>query len=388
MAAAPPIVAAGREPYWRLSAFYAAYFALVGIWMSFWPLYLKTLGFGAAAIGAIIAIQHATKIVAPSLWGWLADRSGQRVAVIRFGALGALLVFLLLFWRSDPLALTLIMVGYTFFWNAVLAQFEVLTLGHLGSRHQRYSLVRVWGSIGFIAVVGGLGYLFDLISLRWLPWMMVALLVALLLVSLSVAEAPAAERQDGERREPLLRVLARPAVIAFFAVCLLLQMAHGPYYTFFSIFLEQHGYSRTETGLLWSLGVVAEVLVFLLMHRLLQRFGVRPILLASLALAVLRWLLIGWFVDTLMLLLFAQLLHAATFASYHACAVDTVRRLFAGGHEGQGMALYSGLSYGAGGALGALGSGLLWNWSPSLTFTFASLASLVALVVAWRWLRD
>lgn len=379
--------AGGVEPYWRLSAFYGVYFALVGIWMSFWPLYLKELGLGAAAIGAVIAIQHATKILAPSLWGWLADRSGQRMPVIRAGALGALLVFLLLFWRSDPLALTLIMVGYTFFWNAVLAQFEVVTLAHLGSRHQRYSLVRVWGSIGFIAVVAGLGYLFDLVSLQWLPSMMVALLVALLVVSLSVREAPPVVREGGQR-EPLARLLAKPAVIAFFAVCLLLQLAHGPYYTFFSIFLEQHGYSRTETGLLWSLGVVAEVLMFLVMYRLLQRFGVRAILLASLALAVVRWLLIGCFVDNLPLLLFAQLLHAATFASYHACAVDTVRRLFAGGHEGQGMALYSGLSYGAGGALGAVTSGLLWSFSPLLTFALASLASLLALGIAWYWLRD
>ncbi len=382
------VAAPATAPYWRLSAFYAIYFALVGIWMSFWPLYLKELGFGAAAIGAIIAIQHATKIVAPSLWGWLADRSGRRVPVIRAGACGALLIFLLVFWRRDPLALTLIMVGYTFFWNAVLAQFEVLTLGHLGSRHQRYSLIRVWGSIGFIAVVAGFGFLFDVISLHWLPALMAALLLGMLLVSLSVAEAPAASAEAGARREPLLQVLKRPVVIAFFAVCLLLQLAHGPYYTFFSIYLEQHGYSRTETGLLWSVGVVAEVLIFLVMHRLLQRFGVRAILLTSLALAVLRWLLIGWFVDNLPLLLFAQLLHVATFASYHACAVDTVRRLFVGGNEGQGMALYSGLSYGAGGALGAVCSGLLWNWSQSLTFALASVTSLVALAVAWRWLRD
>ncbi len=385
----PSSPVAGTGPYWRLSAFYGVYFALVGIWMSFWPLYLKELGLGAAVIGMVIAIQHATKIVAPSLWGWLADRSGRRMPVIRFGALGALLVFLLLFWRSGSLlALMLIMVGYTFFWNAVLAQFEVVTLGHLGSRHHRYSLVRVWGSIGFIAVVAGLGYLFDLISLQWLPWMMALLLVALLLVSLSVREAPPPVARQGTQREPLLQLLAKPAVIAFFAVCLLLQLAHGPYYTFFSIFLEAHGYSRTETGLLWSLGVVAEVLVFLFMHKLLQRFGVRTILLASLALAVLRWLLIGWFVDNLPLLLFAQLLHAATFASYHACAVDTVRRLFAGGHEGQGMALYSGLSYGAGGALGAICSGVLWSWSAPLTFALASLASLLALAIAWHWLRD
>ena len=138
----------------------------------------------------------------------------------------------------------------------------------------------------------------------------------------------------------------------------LLQFSHGPYYTFLSVYLEMHGYSRGQTGLLWSLGVVAEVVLFLVMHRLLARFTLRQILLASLALTALRWLLIGAWVDVLPLLIFAQCLHAASFASYHAAAVELVRTLFAGGNEGQGMALYSGISYGAGAASGALVSGL------------------------------
>lgn len=373
-------------PYWRLSLFYAAYFSLIGIWMSFWPLYLKELGLGAVLIGLVTGIQHGTKIVAPSLWGWLADRSGRRMGVIRAGSLIAFVILLGLLWRQDVPWLIAVVVGYTFFWNAVLAQFEVVTLGHLGSQHQRYSLVRVWGSVGFIATVTGLGFLFDYLSLRWVPWLMVVLTGLLWLGTLSVSErAPVAPREVA--RTPLRQVLLRPEVIAFFAVCFLLQFSHGPYYTFFSLFLEQHGYSRTETGLLWSLGVVAEVGLFLVMHRLLARFGTALILLASLALTVLRWLLIGWFVDSLALLLFAQCLHAASFASYHACAVDMVRRLFVGGHEGQGMALYSGLSYGAGGAAGAVASGLLWSWSESVTFTVAAAAALLALVVAWRWLR-
>jgi PPP family 3-phenylpropionic acid transporter len=246
--------------------------------------------------------------------------------------------------------------------------------------------VRVWGSIGFIATVTGLGFLFDHIGLHWVPVIMALLIGALWLGTLLVGERDGANA-PAPQRDPLLTVLRRPVVIAFFTVCFLLQFSHGPYYTFFSLFLERHGYSRGEIGLLWSLGVLAEVGLFLVMHRLLERFGTAPILLASLALAVLRWLLIGWCVASLPLLLFAQCLHAATFASYHACAVDTVRRLFAGGHEGQGMALYSGLSYGGGGAAGAVVSGMLWNWSPPFTFTLAAFAALVALVVAWRWLR-
>jgi PPP family 3-phenylpropionic acid transporter len=394
----PPAAAPGRSdgdayPYWRLSSFYGFYFALLGAWLPFWPLYLQELGYGAAAIGALVGIMQVTKVVAPSIWGWLADRSGARLRVIRAGGLAALLVFLCIFAiepaaaRGGFIPLALIIVGYSFFWNAVLAQFEVVTLAHLGRRFRRYSLVRVWGSVGFIAAVAGLGFAFDRIALHWLPVVVAMLLAGMWLSTLSVGEAVRDGRAQAPAAGPLRDVLRRPEVVAFFAACFLLQFSHGPYYTFLSLYLELHGYSRGETGLLWSLGVVAEVVLFLMMHWLLARFSLRQILLASLALTALRWLLIGAWVDVLPLLLIAQCLHAASFASYHAAAVELVRRLFAGGHEGQGMALYSGISYGAGAATGALASGLLWSVNPVAAFALATLAALLAVAVGWRWIR-
>ena len=133
--------------------------------------------------------------------------------------------------------------------------------------------------------------------------------------------------------------------------------------------------------------VVAEVALFWVMHDLLRRYSLRALLLASLALTVLRWLLIAYAVTNVPVLLFAQTLHAASFASYHACAVELVRRYFAGGHQGQGMALYSGFSYGLGGAVGALVSGMMWSFSPTGTFAVAAGFSLLALLIAWRWIR-
>ena len=101
-------------------------------------------------------------------------------------------------------------------------------------------------------------------------------------------------------------------------------MSHGPYYTFFSIHLEALGYSKTVTGMLWSLGVLAEVVLFLVMHRVMAGFSLRNIMLVSLTLSVLRWGLIGYFADNAVILFFAQLMHAATFGSSHAVAVELV----------------------------------------------------------------
>lgn len=378
---------AGTVPYWRLSSFYAFYFALLGTWLPFWPLYLQQLGYGAAAIGLLGSVMQGTKIFAPNLWGWLAHRSGRRMRVIRCGSGAALAIFCGIFWRQDLFWLVCIVGGFSFFWNAVLAQFEVVTLGHLGRDHHRYSLVRVWGSAGFIAAVAGLGFLFEHIDLNWLPWIMAGLLAGIWCSSLSVGERQRGGEALPVQQQPGWRVLLRqPPVLAFFATCFLLQMAHGPYYTFFSVYLEEHGYSRSATGLLWSLGVVAEVGLFLIMHRLMVRFSLRSLLLASLGASVVRWVMIAWLADSLLWLILAQCLHAATFASYHACAVELVRRLFVGDRQGQGMALYSGVSYGGGGAVGAAVSGLVWNWSPPATFVMASALSLLAVLIAWRWI--
>ncbi|MDY0007581.1 MAG: MFS transporter [Spongiibacteraceae bacterium] len=372
-------------PYWRLSAFYLFYFALHGAWMPFWPLYLGDLGFGATAIGYLTGAVMATKIVAPNLWGWLADRSGHRMAIIRSGSLLALLIFLMVFVDQSFWWLMAVVTGFSFFWNAVLAQFEVVTLSHLHGQYPRYSRVRLWGSVGFIAVVVGLGWLFDQVSVRLLPWVMAALLAGIWLSTLTVDERSGFAARSAPRRA-VVQILREPGVVAFFWVCCLLQISHGPYYTFFSVWLEMHDYSRTATGLLWSLGVFAEIAVFMAMHRLMQRASLRAIVLASLALSALRWLLIAWFVDLLWVLLIAQTLHAASFGAFHAFAVEFVRRRFYG-REGQGMALYSGLSFGAGGALGAVGSGWLWDAAPRFSFELASLAALLALVIAAIALR-
>ncbi|HSB94920.1 MAG TPA: MFS transporter, partial [Spongiibacteraceae bacterium] len=369
------LVPAAALPYWRLSSFYFFYFALYGAWIPYWPLYLKDIGFGAAAIGLLAGTMQGTKIFAPHLWGWLADRGAARMRVIRSGAVAATFIFAVIFFRNDFFTLLLIIAGYSFFWNAVLSQFEVVTLAHLRNAFERYSLVRVWGSIGFIVAVAGLGFYFQIASLAHLPAILLALLIGIAVSSFLVAEPARLRVAKAEARGSLRAIMRQPVAWAFLASCFLLQVSHGPYYTFFSVYLESHSYLRSQTGLLWSLGVIAEVVLFMNMHRLYALFSLRNILLASLLLAVLRWLIIAYCVDSLALLLFAQCLHAATFASYHAVAVELVRRLFAGGFEGQGMALYSGVCYGGGAALGAVGSGFLWSISPVATFVAAAVAA-------------
>jgi PPP family 3-phenylpropionic acid transporter len=185
----------------------------------------------------------------------------------------------------------------------------------------------------------------------------------------------------------ILEVLRQPQVVAFILGCFLMQAGHGPYYAFYSIYMEDIGFSKTLIGGLWALGVIAEVLVFLVLHRLLSRYGARWVLIVSFLLAALRWLLVAFFPQHLWLMLLAQLLHAATFGTFHAAAISFVDRHFVGRHQGRGQALYSSLSFGAGGAVGSLVSGVLWEpLGPMNTFLIAAALSLLAAVIAWVWM--
>ncbi len=373
-------------PYWRLSSFYFFFFASLGAIVPYWSLYLSSLGFDAVAIGQMMAVVMATKIVAPNVWGWLADHTGRRMSIVRMACFLAAVVFSGVFWGSGFWWLVWVMALFSFFWNAALPQFEAQTLSALGDQHHRYSQIRLWGSVGFILAVVALGSALERFGISLLPWVVVTLFGALWLSSLVVPGGSV--RQESRQSCSILDILRRPAVMALFAVCFLLQMSHGPYYTFFSIYLENFGYSRSQIGQLWGLGVVAEVGVFLVMHRLLPRYGALSLLFWSLGLATLRWLLIAWFVQWWPVIWGAQLLHAASFGIYHAVAIYLIHKLFVGRHQGRGQALYSSVSFGAGGALGSLFSGYVWSsLGASYSFVFGAFMSALAFVLAWLGLR-
>jgi PPP family 3-phenylpropionic acid transporter len=281
--------------------------------------------------------------------------------------------------------LALVLFVFSFFWNSSLPLFEAMTLNHLGDDEHKYSVVRLWGSLGFIIMVVLLGEYFDMTGIDRAPVVIMVLFAGILLVSLIVPERLSAH-QEGQGH--ILHVIRQPVVLAFLVVCFLMLMSHGPYYTFYSIYLENHGYSRGMIGLLWAVGVMAEVTVFLMMHRLLPAIGARQLLLVSLLLTALRWILIGFFVDNLLVLFFAQLFHAFSFGVFHAVSISLVHQFFTGSHQGRGQALYASLSFGAGGAAGSLFSGVLWDRiEHAWLFSLAALVAVLAFLIVWRFMH-
>ncbi len=376
-----------NTPYWRLSGFYFFYFASLGVLVPYWGLYLQWEGFSAQEIGELTAILLATRIVAPNIWGWIADHRGQRMSIVRLASFVGAIAFSAILFGNSYLWIAGVLLTFSFFWNASLPQFEATTLQHLGEHSHHYSKIRLWGSVGFIISVAGLGMLLEYYDASIVPYIMLLSLVAIWLVSLTVPES--SSRHLSLDHQPLLAILKRPEVIAFLSICVLVQISHGPYYTFYTIYLEQHGYSRSVIGQLWALGVIAEIIIFLFMHRWLPRFGLRLVLLISLLLSTLRWLIIGFYPDSMTLVLFAQCLHAASFGSFHAAAITWIHHYFTGKNQGRGQALYSSIGFGAGGAIGSLFSGYFWlSPGPTATFSMAAATTFIAFFIGLRWLKD
>jgi len=365
-----------KLPYWRLSAFYFAYFAFVGAFAPYWSLYLKSLEFTAFQIGVLMSLFQVARIVAPNLWGWLADHTGLRVRIIQASALASLVCYLGVFAGDGYYWLFLVMAVMSFFWSAPMPLVEAITLGHLGDGAAGYGRIRLWGSIGFIAAVIVLGYVLDYAPVRALLWVILGLKASVLLLARHLPEPRITPHHTDSL--PVWDILRRREVAVFLAACFLMAAAHGVYYTFYSIYLVDHGYSKSAVGWLWAIGVICEVLVFLWMPRLVARFGLRRILLASFLLAALRFLMIGFGVRWVAVILLAQTLHAASFGSYHAAAVALTHRYFRGRHQTKGQGLYTSISFGLGGTVGGLWSG--WLWEPAgaaLTFAISGLVALV-----------
>lgn len=371
-------------PYVRLSAFYFAYFAYVGAFTPFFSLYLqRELTLSGVEIGIILSAMALTRILVPLFVGPWADRTGHRALVLRVSMVLGAATWTGAFAADSFMGMLLLIGVFCSLIAPVMPIFEGITFSHVKDHPGRYGPVRLWGSIGFVITVLVVGPLLDAYPIRLLIWLLLAVLVAGALMSFSVPEPVAVSRSA--ERGGVWGVLAKPPVAALFTACFLMSVAHGPFYGFYSIHLAQAGYSKAAVGMLWSLGVVAEIFVFLWSPRLFRRFSSETLLKFAFACAMLRFASIGWFADSVIVIVIAQLLHAATFGAHHAASIGLVSAWFGDGRRASGQALYGSLTYGAGGMIGSLVSGVLWDAvGPAWTFTFASAAGAVGLAVLVR----
>ncbi|MCK5726357.1 MAG: MFS transporter [Thiotrichaceae bacterium] len=375
-------------PYRPLSSYYFFYFAALGAFVPYWSVYLEQLDYSASEIGELMAIFMLGKLVAPIIWGWIVDYNGQRLAWIQRASWLSILSILPILWFSAAsywiMFLSLGLLG--FFWNASLPQYEALTLNHLGEQKARYPHIRLWGSLGFIIAIAGVSLIIKYDSITTLPVIVLGLLFLTWVMTGLVKDKEHELCTSDE--QGLLKLLATPRIAGLLIASALHTMAHGAYYTFYSIYLADIGYTPIAIGALWSLGVFAEIILFLVLHKIIKHFDITMLFIISLVLALIRWLALAVITNSTTTLILVQLLHAASYGLFHATAIQQIHQWFPKRLQGMGQALYAGLSFGLGGALGSLLSGYLWHsTSPMLTFSVMAGCSVLAIIFAIVFMR-
>jgi len=358
--------------------FYFWYYAAIGAYTAYVQPWVVSLGHGGFVVSAMLGLWYASRVVGPPAWAALAARSAQPGLWLVYGCALGLACFAGFTVTRSVAPLLAVMVLFGLFYNAVLPQFEAMTLTALGPASHDYGRIRLWGSLGFVVVAGSYGTLLDRVGIAAFPWVTLPLLVAALL---------AAWPHRNDRPPPRAATVAdaghlwkRPGVRRFLLVALLAQAGFGTFYVFYTLHLQAHHHDGLAVGLLWSTGVVAEIVMFWFVPGLIARFGASRLLGLSLGIGVARWTVTALCADSFAWMAAAQLTHAFSFAVFQSCLMRMMTVYFPGSRAAAGQSLLYGFSSGLGGVLGAAVAAVLWHYGHG-EWAFLGGAALTAL--AW-----
>ena len=367
----------------RLSNGYFWYFAVLGLAMPFLAVFLEGRGFNSRQIGELLAIFTATKIVGPSFWAFFADKTGKQLVVIQVASTLAMISFFGLFFVDGYWPIAIVLALFSLFWTGMLPQLEVLTLHSMRKSAKFYARIRLWGSLGFIALAVLSGEVIASQGSETFVLLGLVVLIGLWLSTLLMRDKRGRAPSEIDTSSMLTPLMSRNFIL-FFVAGLLLQLSFGPYYSFFALYIRDLGHPSYAVGLLIGVSVVIEVATFILAGRIFKRFSVYHLLIFSFLSTALRWLLMGLWGEHIALLVFTQLIHAASYALYHSASMQFIQHHFRENQQNRAQALYISGVYGVGGAIGAYAAGLLWLDGNGLmqTHVAAAITALLAGIIS------
>jgi len=386
---APPAAAASRRSLLAFAGLSASYFAHIGFFNPYLPLWLQSLGLPIFTISLLTSVQSVTRVFAPYAWGALSDRTGERVKLLRYSAAVALVGSLGLWWHGGGAWWVLVVLLVMFTHTSSMMSLTEAAMAHLvAGDWGRYGRIRLCGSAGFLVTVLLAGEWFERFGMGHFPGWATGSLALVLLATLRLPDTREPVAQAAQAQAPVGPVLRRPAVRWFLASLFFHVMAHFSVYGFLSLYLDSLGYGKGVIGFLWALSVLVEIGWFWLQGRLMRRLSMPRWLLLCGAAGVLRFALTGGLGQWFAALVLAQLLHALSFAAHHTTCIALVSQHFPGSLRGRGQALFTVIGYGFGGVIGVLAGGAAaQHFGFVAMFGAAAVLALAGSLCAWRVLR-
>ena len=367
---------------WRFALFYFAYYAALGAYTPYVGRFVDALGHGGFVVGGMLVLWYASRVLGPPLWNRLLLRTGRHGLVFVAGCAATFASFSVFTATEAAWTLLAVMAVFGLFYNALMPQFEAMTLASLGAAPQGYGRIRAWGSVGFLLVAGCGGALLDRFGSAAFPWLALPLFGLLLAAGWLHRHDPPAPAAAAAPVGDAGHLWKRPGVRRFLLVALLMQAGFGPFYVFFTLHLQGAGHAGATVGALWAAGVLAEILLFWHAPRLVARFGAAALMEIAMAVTVLRWVATALWPQSLPLMLLAQASHALGFALFHACCMRLMADWFPGPRAVAGQGLLYGFSSGGGGVIGAVLAAIAWERAGgAAAFLVGAVATAAALVV-------
>jgi len=359
------------------SLFYFFYYAALGAYTPYISRWVDSLGFSGYVVATMLGLWYGTRIIGPPAWNRLIERSGNPGYWFVFGTLLTLLSFALFTLTKTTWQLFIVMSVFGFFYNAVMPQFEAMTLTALGKDTHQYGRIRVWGSVGFLIVASTYGKLLDHFGNSTFPWLALPLFIATLLAAWPHRFDPVPHLEKAGVR--FTELWQRPGVPHFLFVVLLAQVSFGAFYVFYTLHLQNHGNDGAHIGILWGTGVLIEIAMFWQAPKLISRFGAHRLMIFCLLITAARWSVTALYADSFHIMLLAQMTHAFGFAVFHACCMHSMGKFFPGRLAKAGQSLMYGFSSGIGGVVGAGLASVMWDIGKGqAAFLACSCVSLLA----------
>jgi PPP family 3-phenylpropionic acid transporter len=310
----------------RLGLFYAAIFLFGGIQLPFFPVWLESRGLDPRAIGLVVAVPMIVRIVVVPIVGYEADRRRALQAALLAVSMAGVLAMTVVGLVDGPVAILIAYAAAAVAFTPVLPLTDAYALSGLATRGGAYGPVRLWGSVAFIVGNIGAGILLAWIAPGHLIWLMVGALA--FCAATAAALVPLDDGGSGATAAPSRRpreLVKIPGFAAVAAVAALVQPSHAAYYAFSTVAWRDAGLSGAAIGLLWGLGVVAEIVLFALSTRLPPYLGPIALLTIGSAGAAIRWIAMA-LDPPFAVLPVLQVLHAASFGATHLGAMAFLAR--------------------------------------------------------------